>query len=86
MWYESVVVGVGEEGSLMMVHFLGWDSKWDEVIKMDSNRLAPLHEYTKDWRPAVIAGSKVEVSDGRRGGEAFLILLPLASLWYHSSM
>ena len=32
--------------SLLVVHYDGWNSYYDEIIKQTSNRLAPLGTYT----------------------------------------
>ena len=46
----------------VLVHYLGWDHKWDEYLPLDSNRLAKLHTHTSDWRKEIVQGSSVEVS------------------------
>merc|ERR1719242_1049341 len=46
-WYEAEIVDVNENGELVLIHFAGWDSKYNEWINKDSYRLAPLHTMTK---------------------------------------
>jgi len=71
--YEAVVVDNkrlkgGEEA--VKVHYMGWESEFDEVIPLYSDRLAKLPTHTRDWRAEVRIGSIVEVSSNRRSSEA----------------
>ncbi|ETO26124.1 ubiquitin carboxyl-terminal hydrolase 11 [Reticulomyxa filosa] len=57
-WYEGYVRYVGKEGTehagKLVVHFIGWDSKWDEWISIgEYERLAMRHTHTKGkpYRP-----------------------------------
>ncbi len=38
-WYEAVVRRV--KGKNICLHFLGWESTWDEVVNLGSGRIAP---------------------------------------------
>jgi DNA-binding beta-propeller fold protein YncE len=61
-WFESVVVEV-RPGMNVKVHFMGWGSKWDDVISMSdlSSRVAPLNTKTKDWRADLFEGGLIEI-------------------------
>lgn len=52
-WLEAEIVSVVE--GKMCVHYNGWDSKWDELVK-DMRRIAPLHRWSLkrkcDWKKA----------------------------------
>ena len=50
-WFESYIVEL-RPGMNVKVHFMGWGSKWDDVISINElpHRVAPLNTMTKDWR------------------------------------
>jgi hypothetical protein len=58
-WFEAVVVEVHPQS--IKVHFKGWDSKWDEVIPLESERIERLHSKTFPWRESLQEGMMVEV-------------------------
>eukprot|EP01084_Bolivina_argentea_P051984 95533_1 len=43
-WYEATIVDMNEY--LVRIHYVEWDSKYDEWINKDSYRIAPLHTMT----------------------------------------
>jgi hypothetical protein len=43
-WYKAFIVGL--ENDQAIVHFMGWDKKWDEKISFTSPRLRPRQEGT----------------------------------------
>ena len=49
-WYESKVVS--REGSSVKLHFVGWETKFDELFDIDQEpaRLQPLNTKVKFWR------------------------------------
>lgn len=62
-WWEATVVALfwrGEE-RMVKVHFRAWHSRYDEIIPLEADRLAPLHAFTTDLRPTIAIGSQVEV-------------------------
>ncbi len=47
-WYESKVIV--DRGSVVKVHFMGWESKWDIELERSSHRLQPHHAKVPNWR------------------------------------
>jgi len=79
-WYESVVVG--RTGEVVRIHYIGWDSKCDQNITLESDRLAKLYTHTTNWRPTLQPGVEVEVGKhklyhlrkkGREGGREMIV-------------
>lgn len=71
-WYEAVVREVTDE--TVRVHYLGWASKWDAVLRRrrdcndDSvnyklNPPAPLWSHCRRWRESLKEGNLLEVRD-----------------------
>ena len=46
-WYEAEIIDCNQEKGLVLIHYKGWDKKYDEWINQDSYRLAPLHATSK---------------------------------------
>eukprot|EP01038_Epipyxis_sp_PR26KG_P004848 gene4848-6795_t len=61
-WFESVIQEIATDGSIK-VHFMGWGSKWDDIITAAeiSTRLAPLNTKTKNWRADLFEGGLIEI-------------------------
>jgi hypothetical protein len=61
-WFESIVLEISADGSVK-VHFMGWGSKWDDVIGASEllTRLAPLNSKTKNWRADLFTGGLIEI-------------------------
>mmetsp|Transcript_30782 Transcript_30782/g.45536 ORF Transcript_30782/g.45536 Transcript_30782/m.45536 type:complete len:1052 (+) Transcript_30782:47-3202(+) len=75
-WYEAVVREVGMNH--VLVHYLGWASRWDGKIRRrnDDEELpngiskkclapAPLWAHTKPWRQNIEVGQNLEIRDSR---------------------
>ena len=45
-WYESKIIGINENE--IKVHFIGYDTKYDEKINIKSDRLSPLGTHTNN--------------------------------------
>ena len=45
-WYESEIVEVKKDTQQVRVHFVGWDSKWDENMGFQSEKIASLGTHT----------------------------------------
>jgi hypothetical protein len=61
-WFESLVLEVSSDGTLK-IHFMGWGSKWDDIITTNemATRIAPLNTYTRDWRNELFEGGLIEI-------------------------
>jgi hypothetical protein len=61
-WFESIVQDITPEGGVK-VHFMGWGSKWDDVLNPAElpARLAPLNTKTKNWRADLFTGGLIEI-------------------------
>lgn len=61
-WFESIVLECLPLGAVK-VHFLGWGTKWDDVIAAADigSRIAPLNTNTKNWRADLFEGGLIEV-------------------------
>ena len=61
-WFESYIVEL-RPGMNVKVHFMGWGSKWDDVISIHDlpHRVAPLNTMTKDWRSDLFEGGLIEI-------------------------
>ncbi|OQS04141.1 ubiquitin-specific protease [Thraustotheca clavata] len=57
-WFESKIVEVDE--NKVKVHFCSWHSKFDEVIDIDSEKLARLHSHTPQWREGIKEGDELD--------------------------
>lgn len=42
-WIEGAVIDTDRAFHLVKVHYLGWPSRWDEWLPIDSYRVLPLH-------------------------------------------
>ncbi|XP_061177794.1 PHD finger protein 20-like protein 1 [Saccostrea echinata] len=40
-WYQAKIVEIDEEEKMVMIHFDGWNQRYDEWIEMDSEKLRP---------------------------------------------
>ncbi|CAL1530605.1 unnamed protein product [Lymnaea stagnalis] len=49
-WYPSKIVEIDEEQKLVLIHFEGWNQRYDEWVPMDSDKLRPVtrHSERKD--------------------------------------
>lgn len=49
-WYPSKIVDIDEEQKLVLIHFEGWNQRYDEWVPMDSDKLRPCtrHSERKD--------------------------------------
>lgn len=61
-WFESYVIDILPEGGVE-VHFMGWGSKWDDIIFVHeiNTRIAPLNTKTKNWREDLFEGGLIEI-------------------------
>jgi hypothetical protein len=61
-WFEAIVMGVAGNGDIT-VHFKGWSSEFDEVIRhaQRDRRIQPLYTRTIDWRSGLEEDDKVEI-------------------------
>ena len=61
-WFESIVQEITADGNVK-VHFMGWGSKWDDIITPAelTARLAPLNTKTKNWRADLFSGGLIEI-------------------------
>jgi len=61
-WFESIVQETMSDGSIK-VHFMGWGSKWDDIVTISelSSRIAPLNSKTKNWRADLFEGGLIEI-------------------------
>lgn len=58
-WYESMATRVGID--IVKVHFVGWESRWDDTIPKYTGRLASLYTHTTNWRSATKVGTFVDI-------------------------
>ncbi|CAG5119710.1 unnamed protein product [Candidula unifasciata] len=49
-WYPSKIVDIDEEAKYVLIHFEGWNQRYDEWVPMDSDKLRPVtrHSDRKD--------------------------------------
>jgi len=57
-WYQSRIVKWKQNKCL--VHYYGWENKWDEWVSTTSERIAPLHTHTLNWIQMVREGDPIE--------------------------
>lgn len=48
IWYRGSIIDLDEKENCVLVHYIDWANHWDEWIKLDSGRLAPLFTKTFD--------------------------------------
>jgi len=84
-WWEAKVLEVDSDGHEVLVHFIGWNGRHDEWIKMDSPRLQPFNRSSRRLSggpasPASTAQSPVSSSAFKefKTGE------PVMALWTNS--
>lgn len=67
-WYESTVVKVDEEKKQILVHYNGWESRWDQWLDFTSDKVADLGTHTYGpYRKTVSYSSS---SGGYMGGSS----------------
>ena len=61
-WFESMVHEVFPD-NCVKIHFLGWGSKWDDLVHPAEieSRIAPLNTQTKNWRADLYEGGLIEI-------------------------
>lgn len=59
IWYEAVVRQVGKKR--VLVHYCGWDERWDTWMSLSSWRLAPFRTFTRPWKETLGLGDRLEV-------------------------
>jgi hypothetical protein len=61
-WFESIVQEILPNKSIK-VHFMGWGSKWDDIILASDllTRISPLNSKTKNWRSELYEGCLIEI-------------------------
>ena len=67
-WYESVIVGGPKRERRWLVHFKGWNQKFDEWIPADSGRIKPQWSEVRDWRSQLKQGKEVDIKVRRYRG------------------
>ncbi|KAH9489976.1 hypothetical protein Btru_035421 [Bulinus truncatus] len=52
-WYPSKIVDIDEDQKVVLIHFEGWNQRYDEWVPMDSDKLRPVtrHSERKDRGP-----------------------------------
>jgi hypothetical protein len=62
-WFESYITDVLPDSGGIVVHFLGWGSKWDDLVTLEEIpiRVAPLNTKTKNWRAELFEGGLIEI-------------------------
>ncbi|KDO28974.1 hypothetical protein SPRG_06060 [Saprolegnia parasitica CBS 223.65] len=66
-WYEARIVAVSSNN--VTVHYLSWNSaKFNETIPIHSDRLAPLHTTSTNWREGLRAGDSVDFCPNENRG------------------
>ena len=69
-WYEAIIRDVKPDS--VLIHYLGWRSKWDEWVSKTSGRILPLHALTREWREQLDQGSSLEVKVDSKWYEGFV--------------
>jgi len=61
-WFESIITEV-RPGMNIKVHFMGWGSKWDDIIPIEEleTRISCLNSQTKNWRADLFEGGLIEI-------------------------
>ncbi len=61
-WFEAIITEV-RPGMNIKVHFMGWGSKWDDIVTIDEleTRIAPLNTQTNPWRTDLFEGGLIEI-------------------------
>lgn len=49
-WHRARVLEVSEDGSECLVHYWGWNARWDEYVPLDSGRIRPPPPKTRSPR------------------------------------
>ena len=58
-WFEAVIKQ--KDGNICLLHFLGWDVKYDTKVSIFSYRLKPHHSKCPKWRESLEAGNLIEI-------------------------
>ena len=65
-WYTATIMDRSGDGSCVLVHFDGWESKWDEWMPVSTNRIEPLHSHTTSKTHGSKGGVKIPPEKGSR--------------------
>ena len=60
VWREGKVVYI-DANYRYRIHFIGWGSKWDEVIEFGSKRIQAPYSKIKNWRKSLKIGDPIEL-------------------------
>ena len=62
-WYESRVMDTDASQRTLLVRYLAWSTRYDEVkhLEDDANNMAPPFTKLRNWRRGIKAGDQVEV-------------------------
>lgn len=63
--YSAKIVGIDESDDTVRIHFDGWNQRYDEWVKMDSDRLRPLtrHSDRKKSQESKMVGPSFRFAD-----------------------
>ena len=61
-WWKGSMVSSKDD--LILYHFHGWESRWDQWYPKDSLHVAPLYSITRDWRSKLGVHDWVDVKIG----------------------
>ena len=74
-WFESVIRSVNIADGSLLVHFKGWEDRFDETFPVNkiNSKIEPLYSKTLNWRSRLEEDSLVDV---KITGEAASLALP----------
>jgi rubrerythrin len=56
-WFDSKILEVNSKEGNIMVHYMGWDAKYDEFLDVSAKRLCPQYSFTKSKKKTVKVSS-----------------------------
>ena len=71
-WFEGIVLLSNTEENKVLIHFHGWNSRFDEWVTKDSESLQPRFTKTRNWRSQLKFGDNVEINVDTDNGKRWI--------------
>lgn len=66
IWYEAFIVDIIRDGQIisdLKVMFRGWSEKWNIVLPIDSDKLAPRYKHVYNWLDLLNESDELEIAE-----------------------
>ena len=60
-WYKSRIIEIDDEAKKLKVHFLGWNSRYDQWFEISSSDIKPIISQEKKSKPTKVSEKKSAV-------------------------